>query len=159
PTCCRPKNPKCFPNQTLYSRAPSPENPSRLNLRRASATLTEPPAMAPCDHRAAAMKHRLRENKERTMKSEEIKKMTDSALTELIQALEQGKSECLQNYLSTMARFHRYSWGNVLLISMQKPQATRVAGYQTWLKMNRHVRKGERGIVIIAPMVVRKKET
>jgi antirestriction protein ArdC len=93
------------------------------------------------------------------MKSEEIKKMTDSALTELIQALEQGKSECLQNYLSTMARFHCYSWGNVLLISMQKPQATRVAGYQTWLKMNRHVRKGEKGIVIIAPMVVRKKET
>ena len=93
------------------------------------------------------------------MKCEEIKKLTDTALAELIQALEQGKSECLQTYLRTMARFHRYSWGNVLLIATQTPQATCVAGYQAWLKMNRHVKKGEKGIVIIAPMATRKRET
>jgi hypothetical protein len=105
------------------------------------------------------MKHRLREKGENEMKNEDIKKMTDASLAELIQALEQGKSECLQKYLTTMARFHRYSWGNILLIATQKPQATRVAGYHAWLKMNRHVKKGEKGIVIIAPMVIRKKET
>ena len=93
------------------------------------------------------------------MKNEDIKERTDEALANLITALEQGKSESLQTYLATMARFHRYSWGIVLLIGAQKPDATRVAGFHTWLKLNRHVRKGEKGIVIIAPMVFRKKET
>jgi antirestriction protein ArdC len=93
------------------------------------------------------------------MKNEEIKKLTDTALADLIQALEQGRSECLQEYLTTLARFHSYSWGNVLLIARQKPQATRVAGYRAWLRMKRHVKKGEKGIVILAPIVVRKKET
>jgi len=92
------------------------------------------------------------------MKCEEIKKLTDAAITNLILVLEQGKSQSLQNYLSAMARFHAYSWGNVLLIATQRPDATRVAGFHTWLKLNRHVRKGEKGIVIIAPMVIRKKE-
>jgi len=93
------------------------------------------------------------------MKCEEIKKLTDAALTNLILALEQGKSQSLQNYLSAMARFHTYSWGNVLLIASQRPDATRVAGFHTWLKLNQHVRKGEKDIVIIAPMVIRKKES
>jgi len=93
------------------------------------------------------------------MKCEEIKKLTDAALAELIQALEHGKSDALRKYLATMARFHRYSWGNILLIATQRPEAKRVAGFHTWLTLNRHVKKGEKGIVIIAPMVVRKKET
>jgi antirestriction factor ArdC-like protein len=92
------------------------------------------------------------------MKCEEIKKLTDGALANLILALEQGKSQSLQNYLSAMARFHTYSWGNVLLNATQRPDATRVAGFHTWLKLNRHVKKGEKGIVVIAPMVIRKKE-
>jgi len=56
-----------------------------------------------------------------------------------------------------MSRFHRYSWGNCLLIHSQRPDATQVAGFQAWLKMRRYVRKGEKGIVILAPMVGRKK--
>src|SRR3954451_13507135 len=92
------------------------------------------------------------------MKCEDIMKLTDAAVSELIEALEQGKSEALQTYLSTMARFHKYSCGNVFLIASQRPQATRVAGFHTWLKLNRHVKKGEKGIVIIAPMVGRKKD-
>jgi hypothetical protein len=50
-----------------------------------------------------------------------------------------------------------YSWGNVLLIYSQRPEATHVAGLHAWLKMGRHVRKGEKGLVILAPMVGRKK--
>lgn len=50
------------------------------------------------------------------------------------------------------ARFHRYSWGNVALILAQRPDATRVAGYQTWRGLGRQVRRGERGITIIVPM-------
>jgi antirestriction protein ArdC len=52
-------------------------------------------------------------------------------------------------------RFHRYSWGNTLLIAAQRPDATRVAGFHSWLRLGRHVRKGEHGIAILAPVVPR----
>src|SRR6516164_2512941 len=55
--------------------------------------------------------------------------------------------------LRAMARFHRYSFHNVCLIASQRPTATRVAGFQTWRALNRFVRKGEKGIVILAPVV------
>lgn len=60
-----------------------------------------------------------------------------------------------QRYLDSQARFHHYSFGNVLLITSQFPDATRVAGFRTWAKMGRSVRKGERAIFILAPMVHR----
>lgn len=60
-------------------------------------------------------------------------------------------SEGFQRYLEVQARFHQYSWGNILLILAQRPDATRVAGYQTWRRLNRYVRRGERGIRIIVP--------
>jgi antirestriction protein ArdC len=56
-----------------------------------------------------------------------------------------------------MSRFTRYSWGNILLIYSQRPDATHVAGFHAWLRMRRFVRKGEKGIVILAPMVGWKK--
>lgn len=59
------------------------------------------------------------------------------------------------NYVEAMSRFHHYSWNNQLLILLQKPDAQHVAGYNTWLKLHRHVRKGEKGIAILAPIVVR----
>ena len=74
------------------------------------------------------------------------------ATAKLVAALNGGKSEALRNYLSAMARFRSYSLSNVLLIIMQKPHATRVAGFQTWKDMGRNVMKGERGIKILAPM-------
>lgn len=56
-------------------------------------------------------------------------------------------------YLDVQSRFHRYSPRNVMLISMQQPDATHVAGFKTWQRVGRHVRKGERGISILAPML------
>src|SRR5436190_638308 len=57
-----------------------------------------------------------------------------------------------------MGRFHRYSWGNVLLINSQRPDATRVAGFHTWHDVGRSVKKGEKGIMILAPVLVKQKD-
>src|SRR5580658_8045415 len=75
------------------------------------------------------------------------------AVDYLIQQLEAGKSETLTTYLGAMARFHNYSFGNILAIARQRPKATRVAGFGTWKEMGRFVKKGEKGIQILAPMV------
>lgn len=83
------------------------------------------------------------------------RQMTERALGELALALEQGRSEALTAYLATMSRFHRYSFGNVLLIAQQRPDATMVAGFRRWLELDRHVLKGEKGIAIMAPMLRR----
>lgn len=90
------------------------------------------------------------------MNTDQAKTLSETALTRLMEALQQGHSQALTQYLSVMSRFHRYSWGNILLISSQRPDATHVAGFQAWLKMRRYVRKGEKGIVILAPMIGRK---
>jgi hypothetical protein len=75
------------------------------------------------------------------------------AVDYLIQQLEAGKSEALTAYLYAMARFHSYSFGNILQIARQRPSATRVAGIRTWNEMGRFVKKGEKGIQILAPMM------
>ena len=62
-------------------------------------------------------------------------------------------SEEFRKYLITMSRFHEYSWNNQLLILLQKPNATRVAGFNTWKDLGRWVRKGETGIAIFAPIL------
>src|SRR5690348_9342487 len=59
--------------------------------------------------------------------------------------------------LSLAGRFHRYSANNALLINLQCPDATRVAGYQAWQRLGRQVRKGEKGIAILAPVVYRRR--
>lgn len=79
-----------------------------------------------------------------------------SALAELNEALRKGKSETLIRYLAMLARFHRYSYGNVLLIASQRPEATHVAGFHTWKKLGRFVKKGEKGILILAPITFRR---
>jgi len=71
----------------------------------------------------------------------------------LIQQLEAGHNEVLTAFLNAMAHFHSYSFGNVLLIARQKPDATRVAGMRTWNDLGRRVKRGEKGIAILAPMV------
>lgn len=75
---------------------------------------------------------------------------------QVLQLLERGTealltSEGYQAYLKTMARFHRYSFANSLLIHAQHPDATRVAGYRAWRSLGRQVRKGERAIKIFVP--------
>lgn len=84
-----------------------------------------------------------------------------SSMNALVQALEAGHSEALSAYLSAMSHFHTYSFSNILLIATQKPTATRVAGIRTWNQLGRRVKKGEKGILIFAPLVgwKRKPET
>ena len=77
----------------------------------------------------------------------------------LIEQLEQGHSEALTAYLTAMGRFHNYSFGNILEIARQKPDATRVAGLYAWNQLGRKVKKGEHGIRILAPVIgVRRKK-
>jgi len=64
----------------------------------------------------------------------------------------------LSEYLNAMARFHQYSFGNIMLIARQRPTATRVAGIRTWNLLGRFVKRGEKGILILAPMVGRRKQ-
>jgi hypothetical protein len=90
------------------------------------------------------------------MKVEQAKQIASKAIEELSQALESGHSEGLQEYLSAMSRFHTYSLRNVMLIASQRPDATRVAGYHTWKKLGRQVKKGATGILILAPITIRK---
>jgi hypothetical protein len=71
----------------------------------------------------------------------------------LIGQLEQGKSEALTAYLTAMARFHNYSFGNILSIAHHRPDATHVAGIRTWNEFGRFVKKGHKGIPILAPMI------
>lgn len=92
------------------------------------------------------------------MKAEQAKKLADDAIENLAAALKAGKSETLTAYLAAMGRFHNYSFGNVMLIVSQKPDATHVAGFNTWRSFDRFVKKGEKGIVIIAPMLIKPKE-
>jgi hypothetical protein len=80
---------------------------------------------------------------------------------ELIDKLERGfqqvqKSEEYFSYLRTVSRFHKYSISNTMLIWLQFPDASHVAGFHTWLSVGRHVRKGEKGIRIFAPMPYRR---
>jgi len=76
----------------------------------------------------------------------------------LIDQLEQGKSEALTAYLNAMARFHSYSFGNILSIAHYRPDATYVAGIRTWNELGRYVKKGQKGIPILAPMIGTKRQ-
>jgi hypothetical protein len=75
----------------------------------------------------------------------------------LIAQLEAGHSEALTAFLDAMARFHHYSLGNVLLIARQRPGATHVAGMRTWNQLGRRVKRGEKGIMILAPMIAKRR--
>ena len=83
---------------------------------------------------------------------------------EITEKLEQGikelfESEKYKNYLNTMSKFHNYSFNNTVLIAMQKPDATLVAGFKAWKRnFQRHVKKGEKGIRILAPAPYKLKE-
>lgn len=81
-----------------------------------------------------------------------IKQVTEEAYELLAQDLQAGRSESLLAYLEAAGRFHQYSFNNMMLILLQRPDATRVAGFRAWNKFNRFVRKGEQGIVVLAPV-------
>lgn len=92
------------------------------------------------------------------MQLDHARQLTTDALETLTTALESGKSEALTQYLSAMAHFHHYSFGNIMLILHQCPEATRVAGFTTWKTLGRFVKRGQKGIGIIAPMRIKKRE-
>jgi antirestriction protein ArdC len=87
------------------------------------------------------------------MKRDELKKAAREALEKLIRDVEAGISETLRGYLEAMGRFHRYSVANAILIGLQKPDATHVAGFRAWQQLGRYVNKGEHGLAIMAPVV------
>lgn len=95
-------------------------------------------------------------NRNRTTdRTEKLKKLTDR--------LEQGiqsvfESDRYREYLTVMGRFHSYSMNNTILIMLQKPEASYVAGYKTWESLGRYVKKGEQGIQIFVPCLYKKKE-
>jgi len=83
-------------------------------------------------------------------------------IDEVLRRLKSGvdsiqESDNFREFLLTMSKFHDYSIGNLILIMLQKPDATRVAGYTTWKELDRFVRKGEKGIAILAPCMPPKK--
>lgn len=93
---------------------------------------------------------------ENNTEKQRVQELTDK-LEQGLQDLFNSNSYC--NYLRTMSKFHNYSFNNTLLIAMQKPDATLVAGYKAWQKnFERHVNKGEKAIRILAPAPYKIKE-
>ncbi len=89
------------------------------------------------------------------MKREDVMKVAEEKLQELTLALEQGRSQALEDYLAAVAKFHKYSFRNLVLITSQWPEAAYVAGFHTWRSMDRIVKKGKSGIAILAPVIRR----
>ena len=108
---------------------------------------------------AYGQKEAVRESSAQATSGKNIK----DGLKEITDKLEQGirdffSGDKYQDYLRTMSRFHHYSLNNTILIAMQKPDATLVAGYNRWQdQFQRNVLKGEKGIRIIAPAPVKRK--
>jgi len=95
----------------------------------------------------------ISENPKQPQQRQTAKEIIAANVKSLIEQLEAGHSDALTAYLDAMSRFHNYSFGNILEIARQKPTATRVAGLYAWNQLGRKVRKGERGIRILAPIV------
>jgi hypothetical protein len=94
-----------------------------------------------------------------TPKPQTSKEVIAANVQLLIEQMEAGHSEGLTAYLTAMGRFHHYSFGNILEIARQMPEASRVAGLYAWNQLGRKVMKGQRGIRILAPMIgVRRKK-
>ncbi len=93
-----------------------------------------------------------------TPKPQTSKEVIAENIKLLIEQLKAGHSEGLTAYLTAMGRFHSYSFGNILEIARQKPDATRVAGLHAWNQLGRKVMKGQKGIRILAPMIGSRKK-
>jgi hypothetical protein len=93
------------------------------------------------------------ENSHQPQQKQTAKEVIAANVQALIDQLEQGHSEGLTAYLTAMGRFHNYSFGNILEIARQKPDATRIAGLYAWNQLKRKVKKGEHGIRILAPVI------
>ena len=89
-----------------------------------------------------------------TDKANNLKETLTASIVALAAETDSVKQDAaFKTWLASMSRFHRYSWSNQLLIAVQRPDATRVAGFHTWRKLGRFVTKGQKGISIFAPIV------
>ena len=93
------------------------------------------------------------QNLKQQQQRQTAKEMIAENMKSLIEQLEAGHSDALTAYLNAMSRFRSYSFGNVLEIARQRPGATRVAGMYAWNQLGRRVKKGEKGIRILAPII------
>ncbi len=93
------------------------------------------------------------QNLEKPQQRQTAKEIIAENVKSLIEQLEAGHSDALTAYLDAMSRFHNYSFGNILEIARQRPTATRVAGLYAWNQLGRKVKKGEKGIRILAPII------
>jgi antirestriction protein ArdC len=93
------------------------------------------------------------ESPEQPQQRQTAKDIIAANVQNLIEQLEAGHSDALTAYLDAMSRFHNYSFGNILEIARQRPTATRVAGMHAWNQLGRRVKKGEKGIRILAPII------
>src|ERR1700722_10049213 len=98
-------------------------------------------------------------NPQKPQQRQTAKEMIAANVKCLIEQLEAGHSDALTAYLNAMSRFHNYSFGNILEIARQKHDATRVAGLWSWNQLGRKVKKGEKGIRILAPIVGIRRKT
>jgi hypothetical protein len=128
--------------------------PSTISSTKFTASNGTSSSAAPHRKNAAQRTRSSSPYQERTsQKDNPTQQIIKQAVDFLIEQLEAGKSETLTAYLGAMARFHNYSFGNILAIARQKPTATHVAGIRSWNELGRFVKKGEKGIQILAPMV------
>jgi len=95
----------------------------------------------------------MSEDPKQPQQRQTAKEVIAANVKSLIEQLEAGHSDALTAYLDAMSRFHNYSFGNILEIARQKPHATRVAGMYAWNQLGRKVKRGEKGIRILAPII------
>ena len=101
-----------------------------------------------------------RRNEAPADKAKALRQTIDDHVDVLAKAVDAVRaSDMFKRYLNVQARFHKYSWGNTMLIYSQNPDAERVAGFGTWKKLGRHVLKGEHGIRIFAPCPWKRTDT
>lgn len=98
----------------------------------------------------------MADNKKFKAERQKVKELTEKLEEGMKQIFEGGEYKAC---LSTMSKFHNYSFNNTVLIAMQRPDATLIAGYRSWQKdFSRHVKMGERGIRILAPIPTKEKQ-
>ena len=95
----------------------------------------------------------ISENPKQPQQRQTAKEVIAANVKSLIEQLEAAHSDALTAYLNAMSRFHNYSFGNILEIARQRPDATRVAGLYAWNQLGRRVMKGQKGIRILAPII------
>src|SRR5260370_41871895 len=85
-------------------------------------------------------------------KIKSVRQVVRASVELLAHEIEAGHPEVLSECLRAMARFHTYSFGNILLIATQRPTASQVAGWRGWKELGRRIKQGEKGITIFSPI-------